>query len=265
MGVPVHDVHPVHPDPSPPEALAVVVPARDAAARIAATVRAVRTIPGVDVVVVVDDGSRDATLRAAAEAGAVALRHPHPRGRAVAIESGAARVSRLDLADHVASPRALLFVDADLADVAAWAQSLAGPVMAGEADMTIAIAPSQNASGTTQLVDRLAGTGIRRATGWEATQPLSGLRCITRAAFDGARPLARGGGLEAGLTIDVLLAGFRVAEVPCEVSPPATPAHSGAGGRLERAAQGRDVARALAVRRLRRAAPLRVLRVLPHK
>ena len=43
--------------------VAAVIPAKDEADRIAATVRAVRGIPGVDLVVVVDDGSSDAHRR----------------------------------------------------------------------------------------------------------------------------------------------------------------------------------------------------------
>ena len=54
--------------------VAVVIPARDEAVRIAATVTAAAGIPGVDLVVVVDDGSRDATAELAAAAGARVLR-----------------------------------------------------------------------------------------------------------------------------------------------------------------------------------------------
>ena len=42
-------------------AVAAIIPAKDEAARIAATVEAVRAIDGVDLVVVVDDGSSDTT------------------------------------------------------------------------------------------------------------------------------------------------------------------------------------------------------------
>ena len=47
----------------PPPSVAVVIPAKDEAARIAATIRGVRTIPGVVAVVVVDDGSTDGDRR----------------------------------------------------------------------------------------------------------------------------------------------------------------------------------------------------------
>jgi dolichol-phosphate hexosyltransferase len=68
-----------------PTAVAVVVPAKDEAARIAATVRAASAIPGVDLVVVVDDGSRDDTATVARAAGADITRHERNRGKGAAI------------------------------------------------------------------------------------------------------------------------------------------------------------------------------------
>lgn len=246
-----------------PSGLAVVIPAKDEAERVAATVQAAKAMPGVDLVVVVDDGSTDATLRVAADAGAVAIRHPHNRGKAAAMETGAARVARLDAAQRRAAPRALLFVDADLRESAGNTIELAGPVLRGEAEMTIAVLPPQErAGGGRGFVVRLARSGIEQATGWTATEPLSGMRCITREAFEAARPLAKGWGVETGLTIDVLLAGYRVVEVPCDLQHRVTGKDLRA--QVHRAKQYRDVGRALAVRWLRRATPLRVLGLLPR-
>ena len=239
--------------------IAVVIPAKDEAERIAATVRAAAGIPRLRHLVVVDDGSLDATGRCAVESGAVLLRHAANRGKAAAMQSGADRVATLDDEAGV-SPSVLLFVDADLGATAAATAVLAGPVLAGEADMTIAVLPRQLTQGGGRgLVVDLARRGIRQATGWTATQPLSGMRCLTREAFDAARPLAPGWGVETGLSIDLLLAGYRVLEVPCELHHRVT--GSDLRSQLHRAGQYRDVARALAGRRLRRAAPLRLLRL----
>jgi len=243
-----------------PGDIAVVIPAKDEADRIGSTVRAVLTLPGLRYVLVVDDGSLDATGRRAAQAGALVLRHPHNRGKAAAMESGARRIARLD-ADAGRAPAALLFVDADLGDTATATRSLVEPVLAGAADMTIAVLPQQlSAGGGRGLVVSLARHGIRQATGWTATQPLSGMRCLTREAFEAARPLAPGWGVETALTIDLLIAGYGVLEVPCELQHRVT--GRDLRSQLHRAGQYRDVARALAVRRWRRAAPLQVLRVL---
>jgi hypothetical protein len=74
------------------------------------------------------------------------------------------------------------------------------------------------------------------------------MRCLTRAAFEAALPLAPGWGVETALTIDLLRAGFRVREVPCDLHHRVT--GSDWRSQLHRAAQYRDVARALGRRRL---------------
>ena len=79
---------------SPATGVAAVIPAKDEADRVAATVRAVRGIPGVDLVVVVDDGSTDATAEVAREAGAEVVRHARNRGKAAAMTTGAGWVAR---------------------------------------------------------------------------------------------------------------------------------------------------------------------------
>ncbi|MGA8979829.1 MAG: glycosyltransferase [Pedococcus sp.] len=231
--------------------VAAIVPAKDEAERIAATVAAVRAIPGVDLVVVVDDGSTDATAELARSAGAEVARHARNRGKAAAMTTGAAYVARHEGVEGGEHPRPLLFVDGDLEASAANLGVLVPPVLEGRADMTVATLPPQKtAGGGHGFVVRLARKGIEDLTGFSAVQPLSGMRCLSRPAFDAATPLARGWGVEVGLTVDVLLAGMRVEEVPCELH------HRVSGkdwrGQLHRARQYRDVALALARRRARR-------------
>lgn len=223
----------------------VIVPAKDEAARIAATVAAALQIPDVGAVLVVDDGSTDGTSQTARGAGAVVTRHERNRGKGAAMTTGAA-YARRELAAGV-----LLFVDADLQDSALATAALLPPVLQGRADMTIAVLPPQSTPGGGRgFVVRLAREGVERATGWTPTQPLSGMRCLTAEAFDDVLPLARGWGVEVGLTIDVLRRGRTVLEVPCELHHRVTGTHL--RDQLHRAAQYRDVWLALAVRRLRR-------------
>lgn len=245
-------------------AVAAVIPAKDEAARIAATVAAVRDIEGVDLVVVVDDGSTDDTSGAARGAGAEVIRHARNRGKAAAMATGAAYVSRHEQheafqggeggpgpAGRAGHRRPLLFVDGDLEASAANLGVLVPPVTSGEADMAIATLPPQKtAGGGHGFVVRLARNGIQDLTGFTPVQPLSGMRCISRRAFDAGSPLAQGWGVEVGLTVDVLLAGLTVVEVPCELHHRVT--GSDWRGQVHRARQYRDVALALARRRLRR-------------
>ncbi|MGC5009852.1 glycosyltransferase family 2 protein [Streptosporangium sp. DT93] len=222
---------------------AAIIPAKDEADRIGATVAAALALPGVDLVVVVDDGSADRTGLIAKAAGARVVRHGHNRGKAAAMESGAEAVRLLD----GPAPRHLLFLDADLGETARTAAPLIEPVASGEADMTIAVFVTRVRLGGHGFVVRLARQGVERATGWAPSQPLNGQRCLTRAAFDAARPLARGFGVETGLTIDLLRKGFRVREVQVEMAHRATGTDWRA--QVHRARQFRDVARALLARR----------------
>jgi hypothetical protein len=232
--------------PSLPGDVAVVIAARNEADRIAATVAAAAGLAGVGLVVVVDDGSRDATAAVAQRAGAAVMRHQANRGKGAAMETGAEAVRLVDQREHRDRPRHLLFLDADLADTAAQAGPLMGPVTAGTADMTIAVFAATVKLGGHGLVVGLSGAGIRRATGWQPRQPLNGQRCLTRAAFEAARPLAHGWGVETALTIDLLRQGLRITEVEVELAHRAT--GTGLRAQLHRAHQLTDVARALAAR-----------------
>jgi glycosyltransferase involved in cell wall biosynthesis len=227
--------------------VAVVIPARDESDRIRATVTAAAGLPGVDVLVVVDDGSRDGTAATARSAGAIVVRNARCRGKAAAMETGAEAVRLLEAREHRDSPRHLLFLDADLAESAASAAPLTEPVRSGQADMTIAVFSSRVKQGGHGFVVSLSGSGIRRATGWRPVQPLNGQRCLTRTAFEAARPLAPGFGVETALTIDLHRIGMRITEVEVPL------AHRATGGdwraQVHRARQFADVARALAVRR----------------
>ena len=230
--------------------VAVVIPARNEADRIQATVSAALKLPGVAFVVVVDDGSRDGTAIRAEKTGAIVMRHARSRGKGAAMETGAETVRLLDKRDGHdtagGTGRHLLFLDADLGETAERAGPLTEPVLAGAADMTIAVFSTTVKLGGHGLVVGLSAAGIRRATGWEPRQPLNGQRCLTRAAFEAARPLAHGFGVETALTIDLLRKGLRVTEVEVDLAHRAT--GSDLRAQLHRARQLTDVARALLFR-----------------
>jgi glycosyltransferase involved in cell wall biosynthesis len=225
--------------------VAVIIPAFNEAERIGETVTAALTLPGVDAVVVASDGSTDATVRVAKDAGATVWRSRKNQGKAAAMLAGAEAVRQID-ERRQDGPRHLLFLDADLGPTAANAEPLIEPVAGGAADVTIAVFANRVKLAGHGFVVRLSGAGISRATGWTPAQPLNGQRCLTRAAFEAARPLARGFGVETAMTIDLKRKGFRIVEVEVDM------AHRATGGdlaaQLHRARQFADVALALATR-----------------
>lgn len=191
-----------------------LIPAHNEAGRIAATVAAARSVPQIDRVLVIDDASTDDTARLAAEAGAEVLRLERNRGKGGALQHG------LDAVAEDADVIALL--DGDLGKTAAEADVLLAPVLAGDADMTIATLPKPPGSGGFGLVKGLARWGIRALSGFEATAPLSGQRALSRAAWTTSTPFATGYGVEVGLTVRAARAGVRLLEVPTTMTHAAT-------------------------------------------
>lgn len=192
-----------------------LIPARNEADRIGDTVRAALAIADVDRVLVVDDGSTDETSSIARSAGAEVVRLERNAGKGGALNTGLYRVR--DDADI------LLLLDADLGATASEGAMLLGPVLAGDADMTVGVLPKPPGSGGFGLVKGLARLGIRRlGGGFEATAPISGQRALSRAAWQAATPFAAGYGAEVALTVRALRAGLRVVEVPVEMTHAAT-------------------------------------------
>ena len=224
---------------------AVLIVAHNQARRIAATVRASRAIPGIDLVLVVDDGSADNTQHLARKAGAVVVRHSHPRGRSVSIETGAAVIGMRD--EPGKPPRAVLFMEPGLGNAAIGAAPLVEAVLESVADMAVGLA--DGGSRETGVSAGAARKAIAALSGWSPIQPLSRVRCITREALEAALPLSHGAGLEIGLTLDVINAGLTVTEVECEMRHRSS--KRATGRPLARAGQYRDVVMAIGSRRIR--------------
>jgi len=211
-------------------AVSVIIPAYNNADTIGRTVSAAHSIAGAAEVIVVDDGSRDATAETAREAGAdqvVVL--PRNTGKGAAMSAGVAAVR---------SPT-VLFLDADLAESAALTGPLVDAVGGGYA-MSVAIFPMQPGGGGFGLARGLAAAAIRLIGGIEVTAPLSGQRAIPKALVEHLG-LASRFGVETALTAEAALLGIPIVEVPL----PLEHAHTGrtAAGFLHRARQFKDILR----------------------
>lgn len=212
-----------------------LVPAHDEGDLVGTTVSALRTIVGE--VVVVDDGSEDATASAALAAGATVLSIPRRIGKGSALEGALRRLPDAEI---------WLLADADLGTSAVGLGPVLAEVFEGRADMAIATFPPQDGAGF-GTVKRAAARGIRALSGFEAAEPLSGQRAITAACLVACRPLAPGFGLETALTIDAVRRGFRVVEVAVE-GLGHRPTGRSLRGFAHRGRQGADIARAVARR-----------------
>ena len=225
-----------------------LVPARDEAARVAATVTALRGLPGLAEVLVVSDGSTDATAARALEAGAHCLDLPRSLGKGGALNAGlAALMGRV--AEHVSpEPAALLLADADLGETAGRLDLLLGPVLAGDADLAIADLPPQQGAAGFGVAMGLARWGMRRVAGRRMAEPLSGQRAIRWDALPAVLPFAPGFGVEVAMTLDALRAGLRVVEVQVDLRHKAT--GKDLSGIAHRARQASSIARELGRRRV---------------
>jgi glycosyltransferase involved in cell wall biosynthesis len=190
--------------------VSILIPAHNEVDRIADTVAGARlAASGAPLqIVVVDDGSTDMTADAAELAGADRVIRQTNRGKGGALTAGVV----------VSNGAILLLLDADLGATAAEASRLLAPVLAGDADMTIATFPVRpGRGGGGGRVVRLARWGIRRLTGRTMAAPLSGQRALTRALLDDCGGFAPGWGVEVELTVRALWAGGRVVEVPTQM------------------------------------------------
>ena len=180
--------------------------------------RACRAIPGVDLLIVIDDGSDDETGKYARAAGAVVVRHSVPRGRASARETG---VKVAAMRDRVDAPgRHILFLSGDLGESAVDAAFLVEAMSSGRADLACAVPAGRGSEDPSSArketaAQRLAHNTIRRQTGWDSQAPLSEQLCITREALNAIMPFANGYGLELDMKVRLLALGMTAIELPC--------------------------------------------------
>ncbi|RYZ32393.1 MAG: glycosyltransferase, partial [Propionibacteriaceae bacterium] len=123
--------------------VACIIPAKDEQDRVAATVTAARGLPGVELVIVCDDGSSDATAQHAAAAGAIVVSHERNRGKAAAVESAVNGLGVVEQRDRLPEVGTLLLLDADLGASAARCAPLVDAVVSGRAALAIAVLPPQ--------------------------------------------------------------------------------------------------------------------------
>ena len=187
----------------------VLMPAYNEEKTISTTLEGVFLIPEVNHVVVIDDGSADATADIARKAGATVVRSDKNRGKGAALQLGVEKLAAESFEFDI-----IMFLDADLGSSAREAGHLPGPVMRGLADMTVGILPKVPGSGGFGVVRDLARSAIREhGGGYDAQAPLSGQRALNRECLQAVLPFADGYGVEVAMTIKALKRNMRVFEM----------------------------------------------------
>jgi glycosyltransferase involved in cell wall biosynthesis len=215
--------------------MAAIVAARNEADRVGGTVRALRKSFPAARVWVADDASEDGTAEAAMLAGAEVVRRGHPHGKGGNVSAAAEAALSVE-----PPPRIVLLCDGDLGSSAARLAPLVEAVERGECDVAVA-AFSHRLGGGFGIALGFARWAIARLCGLEMEAPISGQRALRVEALRAALPFAKGYGMEIGMTVDTVRAGFRLREYELDLEHRAT--GRDLSGFLHRAGQLRDFAK----------------------
>lgn len=185
----------------------IVIPARNEAIPLAVLLPAVRRQNPDAELLVVDDGSIDATRRVAEDAGARVISHPYPMGNGAAIKTGA-RVARGEI---------IVFMDGDGQHQATDIPRLLEKIDAGY-DMAVGARKSGSHAGAHRAV---ANDVFSRVASWMVTQQIddltSGFRAVRASKFrQFLYLLPNGFSYPTTITMSFFRAGYPVAYVPID-------------------------------------------------
>lgn len=220
--------------------LAVIVAAHNEADRIGATLTALRGALPRAVLWVADDASGDGTAEVAMTAGAQVVSRGRPHGKGANVTAAAEAALSAE-----PPPRLVLLCDGDLGDSAARLVPLIEAVERGECDLAVA-AFSRRVGGGFGLALGFARWAIHRRCGLRTEAPISGQRALRVEVLRAVLPFAEGFGMEVGMTVDAVRAGYSLREYELDLAHRAT--GRSFGGFVHRGRQLADFARAYAAR-----------------
>ena len=202
---------PPRPGPGDSAPVVLVLPAHDEEQTVAAVVaRAPRRVAGRPVrVIVVNDGSRDATAARAERAGASVVRMGANRGLGAAVRRGLAEAVALDAA-------AVAFCDADGEYAPEELEALVAPILSGRADYVVGSrfrGEIRHMRPLRRLGNRVLTLALSAVARRALSDGQSGYRALSRAAAADAE-IIHDFNYAQVLTLDLLGKGYRYAEVP---------------------------------------------------
>ena len=180
--------------------VSVIIPAYNEEKTVGSVVKAVKSLGYVDEIIVVNDGSIDATERVAEKAGATVISHLKNRGKGAAIKTGF-KNSKGDI---------IVFLDADLQRLSPHqVDKMIQPIMTGEAEVT-KTKFNREAGRVTELTAKPLLKFFFPEIGFE--QPLSG-QFATKRSFLNNIQLEDDYGVDVGIVLDADVKGMQVKEV----------------------------------------------------
>lgn len=191
--------------------VAVVIPAYNEERFIGSVVLMAHKYAGT--IIVVDDGSTDATAEVAEAAGAIVVSHEHNQGYGAAIETAFSKVRQLEV-------DAVVLIDADGQHSPEHIPALLEPILTGRADMVVGSRYIRNESGV-PLARKVAHKFVNRITnlgsGISVSDSQCGYRAFSKLAISEAQ--IKSGGMAAASEFQFLANHhkWRVEEVPVTI------------------------------------------------
>lgn len=164
----------------------------------------------VDAVIVVDDGSTDATAEIAEAAGAIVIRHAHNQGKGVALNTGFRRAREM-------TPEAVVTLDGDGQQRCEEIPTLARPVLAGQADMVVGsrfLAVSGDLPRWRIFGQRALTLVTNLSSGFNLSDSQSGFRAFSRQTIETVTFRSDGFSVESEMQFLAQKHGLKVVEVP---------------------------------------------------
>ena len=192
-----------------PASVSVVIPAYNEADAIGDVVSALAAAGPWQEIIVVDDGSADATAARAAEAGATVVRHPYNKGNGAAVKSGIRR----------ATGEFVMIIDGDGQHQAGDARRIVGKL--GEYDLVIGARPAATQATHARRVGNGALNGLASyLTGRAIPDLTSGFRAARREHLqEFIHLLPNGFSTPTTTTLAFIKAGYNVTFEPTDAQP----------------------------------------------
>ena len=192
------------------ERVAILIPALNAAPTLAAVVRAARAEH--EPVVVIDDGSSDATGAVAAEAGATVLHHPVNRGKGGALKTGFAWAKANGFDGVITLDADGQHLPAEISKfLRAREETKADLIIGGRAHLFHGMLARR------RLANRFSAFCIAFASGARVTDSQSGFRYYSMKLIDAVQLRAEGFDMESEVIVRAGRAGFLIDTIPIDL------------------------------------------------